>query len=109
MLTRPVVEPLAVLSSFGSPAVVAPALVQLRRETLGDPGASAMAVLAQGEAMRRIAGGEPDLDRGGGPFGDAGERVARAQQPEGGLNDLPRGHRSVFHASFPPRTGCAVG
>ncbi len=25
--------------------------------------------------------------------------MARAQQPEGGLDDLPRGYRSLFHAS----------
>jgi hypothetical protein len=35
--------------------------------------------------------GEPDLDRRGGPLGEVGEHVARAQQSEGGLDDLARG------------------
>ncbi len=41
-------------------------------------------------------------------LGEAGEHAARAQQPEGGLNDLPRGHRSLLHASPPfPNGKCS--
>jgi hypothetical protein len=41
----------------------------------------------------------------GAPLGEVGEHVAHAQRPEGGLDDLPRGHRSLFHARSPSPNG----
>jgi hypothetical protein len=60
-----------------------------------------------------LAGGQPRLDRGGGPLGTLGEHVIGAQQPQRGSHDLGYrrllgGQRAVVRHRDPGSRGAGV-